>query len=125
MTIGEVGLQAINSAVFTAGDYIALIKTDDSEVSGGGYARQVCHFQRSTEQGLTNQFHCPALDWGVTTAAWGTVNKFRVYRNASATGTSNVVYEGNLTQQTINQSVAVTASAGAIAITLCDYTQSI
>ena len=116
MTIGELGLQAINPAVFTAGDYIALIKTDDSEVSGGGYTRLSCHLQRSTEQGLTNQFHCPALDWGTTTAAWGTVNKFRIYRSASATGDSNVVYEGNLTQQTINSGVAVQANAGAIAV---------
>lgn len=118
MTIGEVLLEALNSSGFLPGDHIALIKTDDSEVSGGGYARQQCHFTRSTEQGLTNQFHCPALDFGTTTAAWGTINKFRVFRSASASDTaSNVVYEGNLTQATINSGVAVTATAGAIAIT--------
>ena len=118
MTIGELGLQAIDNSVFLPGDHIALVKTDGTEVSGGGYARQQCHFERSTEQGLTNQFHNPVLDFGTSSAAWGTVNKFRVFRTASAADTaSNRVYEGNLTSQTINQSVPVTAAAGAIAIT--------
>ena len=116
MTIGEALLAVIESSGFTAGDYIALIKTDGNEVSGGGYARISCHLQRSTEQGLTNQFHCPALDWGTTTAAWGTVNGFRIYSNATTTSASNLKYTGNLVQQTINSGVAVTASAGAIAV---------
>ena len=116
MTIGEALLAVLETNGFTAGDYIALIKTDGDEVSGGGYARQSCHLQRSTEQGLTNQFHCPALDWGTTTAAWGTVNGFRIYSNSSTTSASNEKYRGNLTQQTINSGVAVTAAAGAIAV---------
>ena len=117
MALGNVGLEAVNSAVFLAGDQIALIKTDGTEVSGGGYSRITCHLVRSTEQGLTNQFLAPALDWGTTTAAWGTVNKFEIYRNTSATGVSNVVADGALTQQTINSGVAVSANAGAIGVT--------
>ena len=118
MTIGEVLLQELEATGFRPGDYIALVKTDGNEVSGGGYARQPCHFERSTEQGLTNQFHNPALDFGTTTAAWGTVNAFRVFRAIGTADTaSNRVYEGNLTSQTINSGVPVTAAAGAIAIT--------
>lgn len=117
MSLGNVGLAAVNTAVFTAGDYIALFKTDGNEVSGGGYARQQCHLVRSTESGLENQFLAPALNFGTTTAAWGTINAFKIFRNASATGTSNVVADGALTQQTINSGVAVTANAGAIGIT--------
>ena len=116
MTILEVGQARIGNVFGNAGDYIALIKTDGTEVSGGGYSRLACRFTRSTEQGNTDQLVNPALDWGTTTAAWGTVNKFRLYSSASSTGTAVEVYEGSLTEQTIGSGVPVIANAGALSI---------
>lgn len=116
MTILEVGQARIGNVFGNAGDYIALIKSDGNEVSGGGYSRLACRFTRSTEQGNTDQLVNPALDWGTTSAAWGTVNKFRLYTSASSTAASAQVYEGDLTEQTIGNGVPVIANAGAISI---------
>ena len=117
MTILEVGQARIGNVFGNAADYIALIKTDGDEVSGGGYARVACRYTRSTEQGNTDQLVNPALDFGTTTAAWGTVNKYRIYSSATSTDAATAaVYEGDLTQQTIGANVAVTAAAGALPI---------
>lgn len=116
MTILEVGQQRIGNVFGNAGDYIALIKTDGNEVSGGGYTRLACRFVRSTEQGNTDQLVNPALDWGTTTAAWGTINKFRLYTSASSTASSAQIYEGSLTSVTVDSGRPVVASAGALSI---------
>lgn len=117
MTILEVGQQRIGGAFGGGSDRIALIKTDGTEVSGGGYSRLSCRFVRSTEAGNTDQLVNPALDWGTTSAAWGTINKFRVYTDATSTNVNtHGVYEGSLTEQTIGSGVPVIANAGALSI---------
>ena len=103
MPVLQAGDARIATGFGQGSEFVALIKTDGNEVSGGGYARQSGIFQQSTEQGNTSAIvNASALDFGTATANWGSINKVRIYTSASGTGESNMVYEDTITTRTVN-----------------------
>lgn len=119
MAIGEAGIARVATGFSQGGGYVALF-VGNTEVSGGGYARQQVTLQRSTEQGNTNNIVNNAeLDFGTATANWGTVSQVRIYTTATTTSASNLVYTANITARTINSgdSVSIPANGYPIQIT--------
>ena len=104
MTVLPGGDARIATGFGTGNEYVALIKTDGTEVSGGGYQRQSANFAQSTEQGATDAIvNTAAIDFGTATAAWGTVNKYRLYSSSSSTADSAALYEWTVSNVTIPQ----------------------
>lgn len=119
MTVLQAGDARIATGFGQGSEYVALIKTDGNEVSGGGYQRQSAIFQQSTEQGNTSAIvNSAELDFGTATADWGTVNKLRIYTSASATGDSNAVFESTITSRTINSGDSAVLPANGWTITI-------
>ena len=103
MPVLQAGDARIATGFGQGSEYVALIKTDGNEVSGGGYTRQSAVFQQSTEQGNTAAIvNSSAIDFGTATADWGSINKVRIYTSASGTGASNEVFESTITTRTVN-----------------------
>lgn len=120
MTVLQAGDARVATGFGQGSEYVALIKTDDTEVSGGGYQRQSAVFVQSTEQGNTSAIVNNAeIDFGTATADWGTVRKVRIYTSASGTGDSNSVFESSITARTVNSgdSFAIPANGWVITIT--------
>lgn len=120
MTVLQAGVTRIATGFGQGSEYVALIKTDGDEVSGGGYQRQSAIFQQSTEQGNTDAIvNAGEINFGTATADWGSVNKLRIYTGSTATGDSNSVFETTVTTRTINSgdSARVPATSWVISIT--------
>lgn len=119
MTVLAGGDSRVATGFGTGAEYVALIKTDGSEVSGGGYARKSATFQQSTEQGAEDAIvNAAAIDFGTATANWGTVNKVRIYDNATATAASNQIFEASISSRTINQNDSFSIPASGFQITI-------
>ena len=119
MTVLQAGDARIATGFGTGSEYVALIKTDGTEVSGGGYARKSATFQQSTEQGNTDAIvNSGIIDFGTATANWGTVNKVRIYTHATNSGDSNSVFEQTITSRTINQNDSFSIPANGWTITI-------
>ena len=115
MTVGPAGDARIAAGFATGSEYVALIKTDGNEVSGGGYQRQLGAFDQSTEQGATDAIvNTAEIDFGTATATWGTVNKYRLYTSSSSTAESNLLYEWTVSNVTINANAQVTFGVGGL-----------
>lgn len=117
MPLGTAGKNRVYAGLTVGTEAVALIKTDGNEVSGGGYSRQAAPFAQSTEQGNTDNWtNTGAIDFGTATANWGTINKFRIYASTTSTDAAQIIYEGGLTQATVNSGSSVSFAQGAIAI---------
>lgn len=103
MTVLAGGDARIATGFGQGNEYVALIKTDGNEVSGGGYQRQSASFVQSTEVGNTSAIVNNAdIDFGTATADWGTVNKARIYSSATSTAESAQIAETSFTSRTVN-----------------------
>ena len=120
MTVLAGGDSRVATGFGTGAEYVALIKTDGSEVSGGGYARKSAGaLQISIEQGAEDAIvNAAAIDFGTATANWGTVNKVRIYDNATATAASNQIFEASISSRTINQNDSFSIPASGFQITI-------
>ena len=119
MTVLEGGDARVATGFGTGSEYVALIKTDGSEVTGGGYSRQTATFVQSTEQGSTDAIvNSAAIDFGTATANWGSVNKVRIYNSATASAGTNQIFEANITTRTINQNDSFSIPSGGFQITI-------
>lgn len=108
MAIGQAGVGRVATGFSTGSEYTGLFN-GDVEVTGGGYARRAVGFQQSTEQGTENSIvNSAAIDFGTATAAWGTVNRVKIFDNATATADANLLYEAIITPRTISSGDSVT-----------------
>lgn len=118
MAILQGGVARVATGFGQGSEFVALIKTDGSEVSGGGYTRKSANFQQSTEQGNTNAIVASAaIDFGTASAAWGTVNKVRIYSSSSSSAASAQIFESNITSTTVNQNDSFSIPSYTINIT--------
>ena len=103
MTVGTADDARIATGFGTGSEYVALFKTDNTEVSGGGYSRQLASFVQSTESGNTDAIVNQAeIDFGTATANWGTIDEVRIYTSSSSTASSNLVFTANISNRTVN-----------------------
>ena len=116
MAVGQRGDTRIAAALFTSSDYIALFKTDGSEVSGGGYSRiqaNAANFGQSTEQGATNAVvNAGNIDFGTATAAWGSVDEARIYTSASTSTDANLVFTATFNTRTVESGDSFSFATG-------------
>lgn len=119
MTVLAGGDARVATGFGTGTEYVALIKTDGNEVSGGGYSRQTASFVQSTEQGNTSAIVNNAdIDFGTATADWGTVNKVRIYSSSSSSATSAQIFESSITSRTVNTNDSFSIPANGWVITI-------
>lgn len=113
-------------STFGATLYVALFttlpgedETGGTEVSGGSYAREAvtdADFAAATDADPSVLSNSSVIDFGTTTAAWGTVVGFGIF-DASSGG--NLIWAGNLTaSQAVGDGDDVSFAAGALDLTL-------
>ena len=119
MTVLQGGDARIATGFSTGSEYVALIKTDGNEVSGGGYQRQTVAMTQSTEQGATDAIvNSAEVDFGTATAAWGTINKIRLYSSSSSSADSAALYEFTISNRTIPQNAEFSFPVGGLRINI-------
>ena len=117
MTVLAGGDSRIATGFGTGSEFVALIKTDGTEVSGGGYARQSATFEQDSQD--PDVIHnAAACDFGSATADWGTVNKVRIYSTSTGTSASNQIFEATISSRTINSGDSFSIPAEGFEITI-------
>lgn len=119
MTVLAGGDARVATGFGQGSEYVALIKTDGNEVSGGGYQRQTANFQQNTESGNEASIvNAADIDFGTATANWGTINKVRIYSSASSTAASAQIFESTITSRTVNTNDSFSIPANGWVITI-------
>ena len=117
MTVGPAGDTRLATGLGTGTEYVALIRSDGNEVSGGGYSRQTVQMVQSTEQGNTDRAVNQAeVDFGTASANWGTINQIRLYTSSTSTAASALIFSDTIPSITINAQDTVSIAAGNLSI---------
>lgn len=118
MTLLDAGDTRVATGFGTGNEFVALIKTDNSEVDAGDYNRVSASFVQNPNSANANQiWNTAVIDFGTATSDWGSVNKVRIYDHATNSG--NPIYEANLAGTRNYQTGArLTIAANAFVITM-------